>query len=272
MKKFSVLMSVYYSEKAKWLQTSLESVFNQTVKPTEVVLVEDGPLTDELYAVIAKFKDEHAELKSVKLPVNSGLGKALNVGLKQCSYPLVARMDSDDISKPYRFEQQLQYFEEHPDVDVCSSWIDEFQDDVDNITAIKKLPETHDALYEYGKMRCPVNHPSVMFRRDAVLMNGSYQDYPLLEDYFLWVRMMTNGCTFHCLQESLLFFRANREMYKRRGGIKYALIEVRFQHLLYGLRYIRYGTLLKNIFIRFVMRIIPGKIRMVGYRVMRNKF
>ena len=266
MRNFSVLMSVYYREKAKWLQTSLESVFNQTVKPTEVVLVEDGPLTDELYAVIAKFKDEHAELKSVKLPVNSGLGKALNVGLKQCSYPLVARMDSDDISKPYRFEQQLQYFEEHPDVDVCSSWIDEFQGNISNVISTRKLPQYSNDIREFGKKRCPMNHPVTMFRKEAVLAAGGYLPFPFFEDYYLWVRMILNGATMYNIQESLLYFRFSPEMFKRRGGWRYARLEIRFQRHIYKLKYIKFYTMISNICIRMATRIVPNGIRSWIYK------
>lgn len=263
---FSVLLSVYHRERPDFLHAALESVFRQTIPPTEVVLVEDGPLTAELYTVIAEFKKRYPCLKSIRLHTNQGLGRALNEGLKHCHHELVARMDTDDIAKPDRFERQLQVFREHPEVDVCGAWLDEFSEDIKHIHSVKRLPETHAELYKYGQRRNPVNHPVVMFRREAVLHNGSYRDYPLFEDYFLWVRMLTNGCHFYCLQESLLYFRASEDMFARRGGWRYALVEMRLQFLFYGLRYINFRTLLQNILIRFTARVMPYTLRVWLYK------
>lgn len=271
MQNFSVLLSVYAKEHPEYLRCSLDSVFNQTVKPTEVILVEDGPLTPELDSIIKEFKEKYAELKTLPSEKNEGLGKALNRGLDVCSYDLVARMDTDDVCKPNRFEKQLQVFEQHPEIDVCGAWMDEFEGTVDNVTHVKKMPETPAELYEYGKKRNPVNHPVTMFRKKKVQYNGNYQDYPLFEDYFLWIRMLQYGCKFYCIQESLLFFRTSPAMMKRRGGLKYALTEIRMQHLLYGIRYINYTTFLKNIAIRFVVRLMPNGLRKIVYSQIRKK-
>lgn len=257
MHELSVLMSVYFKEKPDYLKASLDSVFNQTVPPTEVVLVEDGRLTDELEDVVCEYERAHLEMKVVRCEENRGLGHALNIGLRHCSYELVARMDTDDICMRHRFERQLEVFEAHPEVDVCSAWMSEFETTPDKPTAIKRLPETSEELFEYGKRRNPVNHPVVMFRKCCVMGNGSYRDYPLFEDYFLWVRMITNGCHFYTIQEPLLYFRAVREIYARRGGLHYALIEIRLQFLFYGLRYINLRIFFQNICVRFITRIMP---------------
>ena len=270
MQKFSVLMSVYHKERPDFLCASLDSVFNQTAMPSEVILVEDGPLTPELNIVIEKYCTKYRNLKSVPLKHNQGLGRALNEGLQHCSYDLVARMDTDDVCKTNRFEKQLHLFESHPEIDVCSTWMDEFVGEVDNVHTIKRLPETHDDLYEYGKKRNPVNHPSVMFRKKAVQLNGNYQDYPLFEDYFLWIRMLKYGCKFYCIQESLMYFRSSLDVYKRRGGFNYALTEARIQFLLYGLRYINFSRFIKNVVIRFSVRIMPNRLRGFIYHKMRK--
>lgn len=266
MQPFSVLMSVYRKERTDFLCASLESVFNQTVLPNEVVLVKDGPLTVELEEVIACFVAEHPELKVVPLPVNVGLGRALNEGLKHCSHELVARMDTDDICKPDRFEKQLRVFETQPQIDVCSAWLDEFDTDIQHVHSVKYLPETSEELYEYGKTRNPVNHPVVMFRKEAVIRSGSYQHYPLFEDYYLWVRMLVAGSKFYTIQEALLYFRASPDMFARRGGWAYALTEARLQFLLYGIRYINMRTFLENLIIRFFTRIMPPGIREKLYK------
>ena len=269
--QFSVLMSVYSKETAEHLKEAMDSVFNQTLPPTEVVLVEDGPLTDPLYATIDALCAQHPEIRIVRIDTNQGLGLALRKGLECCTYDLVARMDTDDISKPTRFEKQIRLFAEHPEVDICSAWIDEFVDVKEHVTHCRKLPETPDELYEFGKRRCPVNHPVCMYRKNAVLASGSYQYHPFLEDYYLWVRMMVNGCRFYCIQEPLLWFRANPEMFKRRGGLGYALEEFRLECLMHRIRYIGFGRLLKNVCIRFVTRLVPNGIRNLIYKQIRRQ-
>lgn len=268
---FSVLMSLYFKEKSFYLRESLRSVFEQSLPPDEVILVEDGPLTDDLYAVVKEFADKYHSLKVVPLPVNGGLGKALNEGLKYCSYDIVVRMDTDDVSKPDRFEKQVKFMESHPEIDVCSAWIDEFQDNIDNVVATKRLPETSAEIYEYGKRRCPINHPVAVFRKNTVAAAGGYMHYPLFEDYYLWARMLVSGAKFYNFQESLLWFRTTPDVYRRRGGWRYAMTEIRLQFLFVGIGYIGFGTFLKNLVIRFLVRIIPNKLRSFIYKHLLRK-
>lgn len=264
--KFSVLLSIYHKEKPEYLLQSLDSVFAQTLRADEVILVKDGPLTEELYRVLEEFQGKYQELKTVPLKENVGLGEALNEGLKHCSHDIVARMDTDDICKPDRFEKQLAVFKNNPDVDVVSSWIDEFEGDVKNILSTRKLPETHSEIYEYGKKRCPINHPAVMFKKSAVLTAGGYMHLPLFEDYYLWVRMLVNGAKFYNIQESLLYFRTSSAMFMRRGGLKYALTEVSFLWKMHKIGYVNLISTIKSIFIRFTVRIMPNSIRGFIYK------
>ena len=153
--KFSVLMSVYYKENPEYMRLALKSVIeDQTLKPAEVILVEDGPLTDELYQVIDDFKQKYPDiLKTVPIKENGGLGPALNKGLENCSYDLVMRMDTDDIACPDRFTIQVKYMNEHPDVSVLSGAIGEFDQSPDEELRIKKLPLSAEELKEYNKFR-----------------------------------------------------------------------------------------------------------------------
>lgn len=264
--KFSVLISLYAKERPEFLWQSLESVFNQSLSPDEVIVVEDGPLTPELYVVLEEFEKEHPEFHRIKLPENGGLGKALNEGLKHCHYDLVARMDTDDIAKSDRFAKQIAIFEVNPEIQVVSSWISEFRDTPTNIISVRKLPEFPFELYAYGKKRCPVNHPAVMFRKSSVLLAGGYRHFPLMEDYYLWVRMLLNGDKFYTIQESLLFFRTDDNTYRRRGGLRHGLDEVRFQYEIYRLNYISFMRFIKNIGIRFTTRIMPNRLREALYQ------
>ena len=269
---YSILLSIYYKEKAQNLEEALYSIFNQTKQAKEIVLVKDGQLTKELDDIINAYASQESNLKIISLPTNQGLGIALNEGLKYCTYDIVARMDTDDIAKPYRFDKQLKIFQEHPEIDVVGSWIDEFEGTPQNIISTRKLPETHKEIYQYAKKRNPINHPVVMFKKQAVIEAGGYQHFPLFEDYYLWVRMLLNGAKFYNIQESLLYFRFSPDMFKRRGGLKYACTEAKFQWHIHQLGFINLPKTILNITIRFGTRIIPNNFRSWIYKnILRNK-
>lgn len=261
---------MYCKENPDYLRLSLESVFKQTLPPDEVVLVEDGPLTEELYQVVDDFVDRHHELKIIVNEKNCGLGISLNKGLKHCSYDIVARMDTDDICKPERFANQIAFFEKHSDIDVVGAFIDEFQDDITNVVSTRKLPEMPNEIYQFGKKQSPINHPVVMFRKESVESVGGYQPYYLFEDYYLWVRMLLSGMKFYNIQESLLWFRVSPQMFKRRGGLRYVRTEVGFLWKMYQMGYVSLVKTCQNILIRFMVRIAPNYIRSKVYKCIRN--
>ena len=263
---FSVLMSIYKAEKPSYLIMSLNSVLNQTLQASEIIIVEDGPLTTDLYAILDEFESKNPIIRRLRLSENHGLGYALCEGLKYCRYELVARMDTDDICKPNRFEVQVEFMEKNYEVDVLGTWIDEFFDVKENIVSIRKVPEGSKGLYEFGKKRNPMNHPTVMFRKSSVLKAGSYQTCMLLEDYYLWVKMLKMGMVFYNIQESLLYFRLSHDIYKRRGGLKYAITEVKFQIELHKIGYLTIFETIRNIASRFFVRVMPVCIRRRIYR------
>lgn len=258
-------MSLYYKERPDYLRQSLDSVFNQTLPPDEVVMVEDGPLTDELYHVLDEYETKYPQFKRIPLAVNGGPGKALNEGLKHCSNELVARMDTDDICFPERFEKQIQFMTINPKTDISSGWIAEFQDDISNIKSIKKVPQSHEEVARYIKSRNPLNHPCVIFRKKAVERANGYQHFPLFEDWYLWARMIKNGASFANLQIPLLYFRTSPEMFKRRGGFKYAKDSARFQWKLYNLGLISTFGAIKASLIRGAVYIMPNNMRALIY-------
>ena len=263
---FSVLMSIYKAEKPSYLTMSLNSVLNQTLQASEIIIVEDGPLTTDLYAILDEFESKNPIIRRLRLSENHGLGYALCEGLKYCRYELVARMDTDDICKPNRFEVQVEFMEKNHEVDVLGTWIDEFFDVKENVVSIRKVPEGSKGLYEFGKKRNPMNHPTVMFRKSSVLKAGGYQTCMLLEDYYLWARMFKMGMVFHNIQESLLYFRLSHDIYKRRGGLKYAITEVKFQIELHKIGYLTIFETIRNIASRFFVRVMPVCIRRRIYR------
>ena len=211
-KKYSVLMSLYKKENPEYLKLAIDSMLNQTVAPDEIVLVEDGPLTDELYAVL----DEYPMLHRVKNETNLGLGLALNVGLKECRNELVARMDTDDCSKPDRCEKQLQRFLEKPYLAIVGSHIDEFIGATSNVISQRIVPTTSEEIYKFAKKRSAFNHPAVMYSKTAVLENNGYADLKRNQDVDLFGRMQFNGYKAENIDEALLWFRSSDELAKRR--------------------------------------------------------
>lgn len=213
MEKYSVLMSLYKNEHPEYLCLALDSMINQTVKPDEIVLVEDGPLTDGLYGVVEEYK---SYLHLVVNKANLGLGLALNEGLKECKNELVARMDTDDISKPDRCEKQIKRFEEKPELAIVGSHIDEFIGMTDNIISQRRVPISSEAIYNYNKKRSAFNHPAVMYRKSAVLSEGGYSDLKRNQDVDLFGRMLYAGYKAENIDEALLWFRSSDELAIRR--------------------------------------------------------
>ena len=211
-KKYSVLMSLYKKEKPGYLRLALDSMLNQTVAPDEIVLVEDGPLTDELYAVL----EDYPMLHRVKNETNLGLGLALNVGLKECRNELIARMDTDDCSKPERCEKQLKRFLEKPYLAIVGSHIDEFIGDPSNVISQRIVPTTSEEIYNFAKKRSAFNHPAVMYSKTAVLDNNGYADLKRNQDVDLFGRMQFEGYKAENIDEALLWFRSSDELAKRR--------------------------------------------------------
>ena len=211
-KKYSVLMSLYKKENPEYLKSSIDSMLNQSVKPDEIVMVEDGPLTPELYAVL----DSYPILHRVRNKTNLGLGLALNAGLKECRNELVARMDTDDCSKPERCEKQLARFLEKPYLSIVGSHIDEFVDDISNVISQRIVPTTSDDIYTFAKKRSAFNHPTVMYSKTAVLENNGYSDLKRNQDVDLFGRMQFEGYKAENIDEALLWFRSSDELAKRR--------------------------------------------------------
>jgi len=268
---FSVLLSVYHKENPLFLKQALESIWDtQTLKPSEIVIVKDGPLTDELNQVIDNFS-ETAPVKIVALEKNQGLGAALNKGLTHCQYDIVARMDSDDISKPIRFEKQMEFLYTNLEIDLVSASIYEFNGTIDHVISERRLPEFHSEIEKFAKKRCPVNHPVAVFKKSTVLKAGGYQPFPLFEDYYLWARMLITGAKFYNLQESLLYFRTNSDTFKRRGGFKHAIDDIKLQIEFKKIGFISYYEMIRNIGFRATVRLFPNYLRVLFYKKILRK-
>lgn len=263
--KFSVLMSVYYKENPKYLKDAIESVLNQTVKADEIVIIKDGKLTVELDMILEEYTNKYKGLfKIIEFKSNRGLGVALREGVLSCSNEIIARMDTDDIARKDRFEKQLKILNDK-NLDIVGSNIAEFDGEITNIISNRTVPENSKDIKLFSKKRNPFNHMTVMYRKDAVLKAGNYEEFLWFEDYNLWVRMFMAGAKAYNIQENLVNARTGREMFARRGGFKYIKQEVNMQNFMLRKKYISYKEYIVNLFERMMVRVMPNKLRGIIY-------
>lgn len=263
--EFSVLMSVYYGDQPEHFQRALESISKeQTLRPNQIVLVQDGPVTEELQAVI----DNAAEITGqtvthVTLEENRGLAHALDRGLSYCDYELVARADSDDVSLPHRFATQIPLME---NLDILGSAIAEFEADETKWGMIRVLPLTQTEINKVARFRDPFNHPTVVFRKNAVIISGGYEECERLEDYWLFARMLQLGARCANLAEPLVAYRVGSGAYNRRGGKELFKAEIELQKRFYDHGFITKPQFVRNLTIRAGYRLIPSELRKKLYR------
>lgn len=265
--QFSVLISVYKKEKPEYLKTALQSIINQTLKPTEIAIVKDGLLTQELDDCIKEYEKQYPELiKIIAFKENRGLGLALRDGVIACKYDYIARMDSDDIAKPERFAKQFQYLKQHPETALLGTWITEFSKDENKPDTLTELPCTHQEILKYAKKRNPFRHMTMLLKKEAVIKSGNYRDFLWFEDYDLWVRMLQKGYTAANIPEYLVNVRADEEMFARRGGWSYLKQDYRFQKVLMKRKFINSLECILNILIRILIRLSPNDMRKFFYK------
>jgi glycosyltransferase involved in cell wall biosynthesis len=266
----SVLIPVYAQESPRFLGECLDSLAAQTRAADEVVIVEDGPLTEELDATI-HYHARHLPVVRATLPRHAGLGEALRSGLEACRGVYVARMDADDIALPARFERQMSFLAAHPGIDVVGSAIAEFHDLPGAPHAIRRLPGSGIALRRFAALRNPLNHMTVLFRRQSVIAAGNYQPFAGFEDYHLWARMLQLGYRIHNLPDVLVLARCGAGMQARRGGLSYLVREASFQLFLHRAGLLSATACLRNLLIRAPIRIAPAFARAFFYsRVLRQ--
>ncbi|MBR4570578.1 MAG: glycosyltransferase [Candidatus Riflebacteria bacterium] len=213
-------MSVYKNDSPEYLKSALESIYEkQTRKPDEIVVVFDGPLTRSLENVLDRFAlDKQGIVRYLPQEINRGLGDALRIGSEYCKGDYILRMDSDDISDSKRFEKQIAFVESNPDIDVLGTDIAEFNDSLDENMRVRSCPQNHSEIVKMCKRRNPMNHVSVCIKKSSLMKCGGYERLLLLEDYYLWVKMISNGCKFHNLPESLVYVRVGNGFDSKRGS------------------------------------------------------
>ena len=265
-------MSLYIKEKPEYLIQCFESLLSQTIKATEWVVVEDGPLTSELYVVLDEYENKYPGLlKRVPFKENRGLGLALRDGVTECTYDLIARMDTDDIAREDRFDKQLALFERNPRLDICGSHIIEFDGTIENILSERKVPISDADIKEYQKRRDSFNHMTVMYKKDAVLKAGNYKTCLLMEDTLLWVNMILSGAVCANVDDYLVYARTGADMFERRGGYAYYKKYKTGRKQVYQTGYISWWDYECTLIIQFVVAIIPNKLRGFIYKKLLRK-
>lgn len=254
-------MCVYEKDNPDWFREAVNSIWNQSIKPAEVVIVVDGPVPEQLNKIITQFEKETV-FKVIRLKENKGHGEARRIGLENCKYNLVALMDADDISVYERFENQIKMFVKDPELDIVGGNITEFVETTDNVVSRRIVPTDDRAIKEYMKVRCPMNQMTVMFKKKSVIEAGGYRDWYCNEDYYLWVRMYLKNMHFANIDDTLVHVRIGKEMYRRRGGWPYFVSEWKLQKYMKENAVIDDFTYRKNIAKRFIVQVLmPNQIR-----------
>jgi len=268
MTDISALLSVYHQTTAEELNRCLESINHQTLKPTEAVVVLDGPVDAGVHEILDRFQND-LRIKKVPFSRQRGLGPALRDGLGHCVGPLIARVDTDDISVQERFHLQHQFLQSHPEVQVLGGWQEETDADVlKGPRVIRKPPQTHEELAVYARKRNPLNHPTVMFFKETILDVGSYLDYRWFEDYHLWARVLLAGHRIANLPQVLVESEADASYFARRGGWQYAEAEGRFLWSLYRIRFLGFFECLASLLGRLPVRLLPVFVRRQIYKTL----
>lgn len=260
-KDFSVSMCVYGGDNPEWFCSAVDSILDQTLPPTEIVLVVDGPIPETLNIAINKYK-ENPIFNVYRLKENQGHGKARRIGLNKCSCKYVALMDADDISTHDRFKLQMDKFIADASLDIVGGNMSEFIGSPENIVSRRIVPLTDEEIKDYMKHRCPMNQVTVMFKKDSVQKAGGYIDWYCEEDYYLWIRMYLKNMKFANCEENLVNVRTGVGQYQRRGGFKYFRSEARLQRYMLGKGVIGFTTYFINVMERFMVQVLlPNHLR-----------
>lgn len=257
--EFSALLSIYKNEEPIYFYKCMESLYMQSLQASEIVLVIDGPVPLSIWNVIHHWK-EKLNINVFPLEKNVGLGEALNYGLSKCKFDLVARMDTDDICDKYRFEKQVSLFKEDNKLTICGSCIDEIEPYTCALLSKRIVPLTHELILKKVAYRNPFNHMTVMYKKSAVLKVGSYQHLSGMEDWYLWLRLLSSGYKAQNIPESLVAARTGTQMLSRRSGFQYVKSEWIITKKKLDLKIINLPKALFIFVVRSVPRLLPTKL------------
>lgn len=262
-------MSIYKNDNSEHFEIAFQSMLRQTISPSEIVLIIDGPIPKTLENTIKALYDTCQILKIVRFSENQGHAAARHAGLEAATNEIVAFMDSDDIALPDRMEKQLTYMQLHPEITIIGGNIEEFIETPNNPISKRIVPLEHNDILHYMQSRCPMNMVTITARRTELLSVGGFVDWYCNEDSYLWIRLATAGFRFANLPDILVKVRVSKEMYKRRGGWRYFKSERGIQRLMLKKKFISLPRYCYNVLGRFVMQVLlPNSWRSFMYRTL----
>ena len=269
MSKFSVVMNVYISDSPIYFTQAMNSLLNQTKKPDEIIVIADGPISKELDIALNNFKDNQL-IKIIKLEKNVGVGLARKKAISYTSFNIIAVMDSDDICVPDRFEKQIKLLQDK-EVGVVGGWIEEFNNEPMDKGKIRNTPTNHKEILSYGKWRNPINHVTLMFKKEAYDSVDGYSSDRYSEDWDLISRILVKGIVVKSIPEVLVHVRAGDAMIERRRNIKQFKAEIRLFIKMYSIGYLNLFELFGNTFVRVVLRMLPKFVTKYTYSRLLRK-
>lgn len=266
---FSVVMAIWDNDVPKHLIEAFNSILNQSLQPSEIILVVDGPVKKSLKKCILSLAEN--EITSILwLPVNKGAGVARNYGIRTASFDYVAIMDADDISLNTRFEKQMNLLTQNS-FHVVGGWISEFDDEMCFSHSIRKVPKLHKEIKKFSNLRSPMNNVTVMFEKNFFLQVGGYGNFRVLEDYCLFLRLLKSSAKFHNIQQVLVNVRGGDNMINRRSGLNYMINELKIIIWFYNEKYLPVSAVIKQILIKLFLRLLPKYIiRFIYKKTLRN--
>lgn len=273
--EYSVLMPLWSGEKIAFLEQSIKSMLSQTFKPYEFIFVLDEPISSEMDVLIKDLISTHASLQYIEAYHlhGSGLGALLNLGVRACTCPFIARMDSDDISSSDRCEKELKVLNSSPTLAVVGSFLTEFESSPNKPKSIRKVPEQGEEFIHFAKFRNPINHPTVMFRKSLILGVGNYNaSFSHCEDYELWYRVIKSDYSLYNIQESLLFFRTGNNFLERRSRSKNIKSYIKLKKIMKSDNFINFYEYILSIMIQHFFSHAPIRIKKFIYQQLRTDY
>lgn len=276
--KLTVVIPIYVNNDTQQLRVSLDSLLRQTLLPNEILVVADGPVSEGLDKEVERLEGSverlglPIEVNYLKLEENRGLGEAMRKAVLEAKGDFFARMDADDICLPYRLEKQMRCFDEDANLSIVGGQISEFDGDIHHITGRRVVPAEHNEIAKFMRSRNGMNHMTVIIKKKDLLKAGNYQPFYLLEDYYLWVRMLQHGCKFKNIDDDVVLVSAGREQMDRRGGYEYFRRQCQVFKYMLDTGFIPYWRYILNLFERGVVHVLmPIPVRSLFYRLfLRN--
>lgn len=266
VKSLTVLMSVYNG--ARYLEIAIKSILEQTFRDFDFLIIDDASV-DETSSILARFSQQDSRIKIITNEENYGLAYSLNRGIEAATTTWIARMDADDIAIRDRLEKQMKYLAENPQTDILGGYALDINESGE-ILGERKVPTDHNNIVKFIWTN-PLIHPTVLFRRSAILKIGSYSDKTrqrIPEDYHLWFRACAAGLRFANLPEPLIYYRFSEQNFVRNN------LNFLLAHVLIGWRgcwLVRAAPLAYlGVTKPFVLGILPPKIRYSVYNWLKQ--